>query len=48
MPLKIINIVGARPNLPKISLPMRRVQIHPEIELTFEGLPGEKSTLGVT
>ena len=46
--LKIINIVGARPNLPKISLPMRRVQIHPGIKLTFEGLPGEKSPLGVT
>jgi UDP-N-acetylglucosamine 2-epimerase (non-hydrolysing) len=30
--LKIINIVGARPNLPKISPLMREMQRHPEIE----------------
>ena len=32
MPLKIINIVGARPNLPKIAPLMRSMQRHPEIE----------------
>ncbi len=32
MPLKIINIVGARPNLPKIAPLMREMQRHPEIE----------------
>jgi UDP-N-acetylglucosamine 2-epimerase (non-hydrolysing) len=31
MRLKIINIVGARPNLPKIA-PLREMQRHPEIE----------------
>ena len=31
-PLKIINIVGARPNLPKIAPLMREMQRHPEIE----------------
>jgi UDP-N-acetylglucosamine 2-epimerase (non-hydrolysing) len=30
--LKIINIVGARPNLPKIAPLMREMQRHPEIE----------------
>jgi UDP-N-acetylglucosamine 2-epimerase (non-hydrolysing) len=30
--LKIINIVGARPNLPKISPLIREMQRHPEIE----------------
>ena len=30
--LRIINIVGARPNLPKISPLMREMQRHPEIE----------------
>jgi UDP-N-acetylglucosamine 2-epimerase (non-hydrolysing) len=30
--LKIINIVGARPNLPKIAPLMREMQHHPEIE----------------
>jgi UDP-N-acetylglucosamine 2-epimerase (non-hydrolysing) len=30
--LKIINVVGARPNLPKISPLMREMQRHPEIE----------------
>jgi UDP-N-acetylglucosamine 2-epimerase (non-hydrolysing) len=32
MPLRIINIVGARPNLPKIAPLMREMQRHPEIE----------------
>ena len=32
MRLKIINIVGARPNLPKIAPLMREMQRHPEIE----------------
>jgi UDP-N-acetylglucosamine 2-epimerase (non-hydrolysing) len=32
MALKIINIVGARPNLPKIAPLMREMQRHPEIE----------------
>ncbi len=32
MPLKIINIVGARPNLPKIAPLMREMQRHPEID----------------
>jgi UDP-N-acetylglucosamine 2-epimerase (non-hydrolysing) len=32
MPLKIINIVGARPNLPKIAPLMREMQRHVEIE----------------
>jgi UDP-N-acetylglucosamine 2-epimerase (non-hydrolysing) len=31
-PLKIINIVGARPNLPKIAPLIREMQRHPEIE----------------
>ncbi len=31
-PLKIINIVGARPNLPKIAPLMREMQRHPEID----------------
>ena len=31
-PLKILNIVGARPNLPKIAPLMREMQRHPEIE----------------
>src|SRR5215471_11203279 len=30
--LKILNIVGARPNLPKIAPLMREMQRHPEIE----------------
>lgn len=30
--LRIINIVGARPNLPKIAPLMREMQRHPEIE----------------
>src|SRR5215470_15618763 len=30
--LKIMNIVGARPNLPKIAPLMREMQRHPEIE----------------
>lgn len=30
--LKIVNIVGARPNLPKIAPLMREMQKHPEIE----------------
>src|SRR5271157_940339 len=30
--LKIVNIVGARPNLPKIAPLMREMQRHPEIE----------------
>lgn len=30
--LKIINIVGARPNLPKIAPLMREMQRHPEVE----------------
>jgi len=30
--LKILNIVGARPNLPKIAPLMREMQCHPEIE----------------
>src|SRR5712664_208093 len=30
--LKILNIVGARPNLPKISPLLREMQRHPEIE----------------
>jgi UDP-N-acetylglucosamine 2-epimerase (non-hydrolysing) len=30
--LKIINIVGARPNLPKIAPLIREMQRHPEIE----------------
>lgn len=32
MALKIINIVGARPNLPKIAPLMREMQRHPEID----------------
>jgi len=32
MRLRIINIVGARPNLPKIAPLMREMQRHPEIE----------------
>ena len=32
MRMKIINIVGARPNLPKIAPLMREMQRHPEIE----------------
>src|SRR5579864_5672790 len=32
IPLKIINIVGARPNLPKIAPLMREMQRHPEID----------------
>src|SRR6266853_1880244 len=31
-PLKILNIVGARPNLPKIAPLMHEMQRHPEIE----------------
>ena len=31
-PLKIINVVGARPNLPKIAPLMREMRRHPEIE----------------
>lgn len=31
-PLKIINIVGARPNLPKIAPLIRQMRRHPEIE----------------
>ncbi|HET7258796.1 MAG TPA: UDP-N-acetylglucosamine 2-epimerase (non-hydrolyzing) [Candidatus Acidoferrum sp.] len=31
-PLKIINIVGARPNLPKIAPLIREMQRHPEID----------------
>jgi len=30
--LKILNIVGARPNLPKIAPLIREMQRHPEIE----------------
>jgi UDP-N-acetylglucosamine 2-epimerase (non-hydrolysing) len=30
--LKIINVVGARPNLPKIAPLMREMRRHPEIE----------------
>ncbi len=30
--LKILNIVGARPNLPKIAPLMREMQLHPEID----------------
>jgi UDP-N-acetylglucosamine 2-epimerase (non-hydrolysing) len=30
--LRILNIVGARPNLPKIAPLMREMQLHPEIE----------------
>ena len=30
--LKILNIVGARPNLPKIAPLMHEMQRHPEIE----------------
>jgi UDP-N-acetylglucosamine 2-epimerase (non-hydrolysing) len=32
MRLKIINIVGARPNLPKIAPLIREMQRHPEID----------------
>jgi UDP-N-acetylglucosamine 2-epimerase (non-hydrolysing) len=32
IPLKIINIVGARPNLPKIAPLIREMRRHPEIE----------------
>src|SRR5690348_11497578 len=32
MQLKIINIVGARPNLPKIAPLIREMQRHPEID----------------
>src|SRR5438309_10815586 len=31
-PLRIINIVGARPNLPKIAPLIREMRRHPEIE----------------
>jgi len=30
--VKIMNVVGARPNLPKIAPLMREMQRHPEIE----------------
>jgi UDP-N-acetylglucosamine 2-epimerase (non-hydrolysing) len=32
VPLKVINIVGARPNLPKIAPLVRQMRLHPEIE----------------
>src|ERR1700730_10146656 len=34
-PLKILNIVGARPNLPKIAPLLREMQRHPEIQPTL-------------
>jgi UDP-N-acetylglucosamine 2-epimerase len=39
--LKILNIVGARPNLPKIAPLMHEMQRHPEIEAirTALGVP---------
>lgn len=33
--LKILNVVGARPNLPKIAPLLREMQRHPEIEATL-------------
>src|SRR5260370_39212941 len=47
--LKILNVVGARPNLPKIAPLMQEMQRHPEIEaiLVHTGQPYDEELSGI-